>query len=78
MFFRLSYESNLIEVHLSTTSDFQMITKRGKQQYYNKRKQIRYFSIIGIIECWCKIGFISESSAINQNSCMQLGFSKFF
>ena len=69
---------NFLEVYVSTTSDFQMRTNRGKQQYYNRRKQIRYFNIINIVEGWCKIGVISESSVINQNSIKQFRITKFF
>ena len=31
-----------------------MITKRRKQQYYKKRKQIKYFNIINIAKWWCE------------------------
>ena len=54
-----------------------MRTSREKQQYYNKREQIKYFNIINIVECSCKIGFISESSVINQNSSTQFLITKF-
>ena len=65
-------------MYVSTTSDFQITTNRGKQQYYNKHKQIIYFNITNIVEWWCKIGFISESSVINQNSSTQFSITKFF
>ena len=35
-------------VHLGT-NDFWVRTKRGKQHYYKKRKQIRYLNIFNII-----------------------------
>ena len=43
-----SKSCNFLEVHDSTENGFQVITKGGKQQYYKKRKKIRYFNIINI------------------------------
>ena len=34
-----------------SANDFRVRTKGGKQQYYNKLKQIRYFNVINIAEC---------------------------
>ena len=39
----------------------------GKQQNYKKLKQIRYFNIANIAECWCGISCTSEGSVINQS-----------
>ena len=51
---------NFLEVFSSTTSNFQVRTNRGKQQYYNKLQQIRYFNIINIAHSLCKNACISE------------------
>ena len=50
-----------------SANDFQVKTKGGnyKKLYYKKLNQIRYFNIINIAECWCKIGCNSEASDIN-------------
>ena len=58
-------------MYASTTSDFQSRTNKEKQQHYNNRKQIRYFNIINISECWCEIVCIFEDSVINQSSSTQ-------
>ena len=47
-----------------SANDFQVKTKGGKYKklYYKKINQIRFFNIINIAECWCKIGCTSEAS----------------
>ena len=54
-------------MHASATSKFQVRTKRGKEQHYKNWKQVRYFNIINIEECWRKISCTSEGPAINQS-----------
>ena len=44
-----------------SVNGFRVRTKGGKQQHYNKLKQISYFNIINIAAC------TSESSVINQS-----------
>ena len=44
-----SYSSNFLEVYASTANDFRARTKRRKQHYYKKRKQIRHLNIFNII-----------------------------
>ena len=36
----------------------------GKQQHCKKRKEIRYFSINNIAECWCEISCTYESYSL--------------
>ena len=52
--------------------------KGKKQQHYKKFKQIWYFNVINIAECWCEIDCTSEGSVINQSSSMQLPVATFF
>ena len=52
-------------------------TKGGKQQHYKKLKQIRYFNIINIAECWCEIGYTSEGSVINKSWSTQFPVALF-
>ena len=66
-----SQSCNFLEVYVSTRSDFLVRKNSGKQQHYHKRKHNRYFNIIKIVECWRKIGCISEVSVINQSSSTQ-------
>ena len=40
---------NFLEVYASVANDFRVRTKRGKQHYWKKRKQIRYLNIFNII-----------------------------
>ena len=54
-------------LYASAANVFRVRTKGVKQQHYEKLKQIIYFNIINIDECWCKIGFASEGSFINQS-----------
>ena len=64
----ISFMDVFIILQLSA-NDFWVRTKGGKQQHYNKLKQIRYFNVINIAKCWCEIGCIfctSEGSVINQ------------
>ena len=44
-----SSSCNFLKVYASTAIDFWLRKKRGKQHYYKKRKQIRYFNILNII-----------------------------
>ena len=50
-----------------SAGDFWVRTVGRKQQHYKKLQQIRYFNFISIAECWCEIGFTSESFDINQS-----------
>ena len=64
----ISFMDVFIILQLSA-NDFWVRTKAGKQQHYNKLKQVRYFNVINIAECWCEIGctlYTSECSVINQ------------
>ena len=40
---------SFLEVYSSTANDFCVRTKRGKEHYYNKRKQIRHINVFNII-----------------------------
>ena len=60
-----------------SANDFQVTRKGGKQQHYKKFKQIRYFNIINIAECWCEIGCTSECFVINQSWSMQFTVATF-
>ena len=51
--------------------------KGKKQQRYKKLKQIWYFNVINIAECWYKIGCTSKGSVINQSSSTQLPVTTF-
>ena len=44
-----SYFCYFLKVHASAANDFWVRTKRGKQNYYKKRKQIRYLNIFYIV-----------------------------
>ena len=65
---------------LQLSADDNLVKAMGvKQQHYKKLKQIRYFNIINIAECWCEIGCTSEGSVINQvevGNVVLLHFSK--
>ena len=66
--FKLSKKICPIDVSINlqlSTDDFQVTTKGGKQQHYKKLKQIRYFNIINIVECWYEIGCTADGSVIN-------------
>ena len=47
--------------------DFLVRAKAGEPEHYKKLKQIRYFNIINIAECWCEISCTSEGSVMNQS-----------
>ena len=49
-----------------------------KKQHYKKLKQISYFNIINIAECWCKTSFTSEGSVITQSWSTQFPVATFF
>ena len=40
---------SFLEVYSSTANDFRVRTKRGKEHYYKKRKQIRHINVFNII-----------------------------
>ena len=56
-----SYFCYFLEVHASAANDFWVRTKRGKQNYYKKRKQIRYLNIFYIVNV---LTLLSAKSAI--------------
>ena len=63
-----------------SANDFRVKTKGGKQKHYKKLKQIRYFNVINIAECCCKIGCTlctSEGSVINQSWSTQFPVATF-
>ena len=35
-----------VEVYASTANNFRVKARRGKQQYYKKRKQVRYLTLL--------------------------------
>ena len=82
----LSYQKRISPTYLFivlqlSAKDFRVRAKGRAQQHYKKLKQIRYFKIINISECWCEIGYTSEGSIINQSWITNfplLHFSKLF
>ena len=63
-----------------SANDLRVRTRGGKQKHYNKLKQIWYFNVIDIAECWCEIGCTlctSEGSVINQSWSMQFPIATF-
>ena len=69
--FFLSYQKRISPMNVFIVlqlpiDDFRVRTMGGKPQHYMKLKQIRYFDIINIAECWCKIDSTFEGSVISQ------------
>ena len=76
--FFLSYQKRIspkdvFKILQLSANDFWVWIKGGKQQHYQKLKQIRYFSIINIAECYCT----SKGSVINQSWSMQFPVATF-
>ena len=76
-FFKLS--KKIYPIHnLATFCKLFLGENKGpKQQHYKKLKQLRYFNIINIAECWRKIGCFSNVLVINQSWITQYPVATF-
>ena len=79
-FFKLSKKISTVDVFIIlqlSTNDFRVTIKGGRQQYYKKLKQIRYFNVNNIAECWWEIFCTSKESIVNQSCSTQFPVGTF-